>query len=225
MKLNYRAIRNSDAIVCISENTKRDLFKFLPDIDPKKVYVIYNGVSDDYTIIESAKKYTQYDKYILFVGGRNGYKNFDFVINSLKDTNYNLLICGNPLSKSEVTVLEHILPNRFVNIVYPSNEELNRIYNSVYALVYPSSYEGFGIPILEAQRAGCPVIAFNASSIPEVIGNTQLLMNSLSKNELIGKLDLLNCDGLREKVVEDGLRNSRNFSWRKMAKEYFNLYN
>lgn len=223
--LNYKAIRNSDAVVCISENTKKDLFKFIPDIDPKKVYVIYNGVSEEYKLLDKKETYIQYKDYILFVGGRQGYKNFYFVIDCIKDTNYKLLICGSPLSEKETSTLEQILPNRYKNIIFPTNQELNIIYNSVYALAYPSSYEGFGIPILEAQRAGCPVIVLNASSIPEVIGDTPLLMNELSKDCFIDKLNLLQDRKIRENIIEAGLVNSKRFSWERMATEYYNLYN
>lgn len=222
--LNYKAIRESDAIVCISENTKRDLFKFVPDIDPQKVSVIYNGVSDDYTQLEECC-YPEYKDFVLFVGGRQGYKNFELLISSLQQSCYKLLICGKHLTEKELKLLDQKVPNKYKFIAYPSNEELNRIYNSVYALVYPSSYEGFGIPVLEAQRAGCPVIALNASSIPEVIGKTPLLMENISERELLIKLDLLKDSNLRQKVIEDGIANSQRFSWEKMTKEYFDLYN
>lgn len=225
IKLNYKAIRKSDAIVCISENTKRDLFRFIPDVDPNKVYVIYNGVSEEYKPIDQEKKIPQYKDHILFVGGRQGYKNFDFVIKSLRDTPYKLVICGNSLTKEEMDLLDENLQGRYISIEFPSNEELNKIYNSVYALVYPSSYEGFGIPVLEAQRAGCPVIALNASSVPEVIGTTPLLMDEISENDLLSKLDLLKDEALRQNVIETGIANGQHFSWGKMSQEYFDLYN
>ncbi len=222
--LNYRAIHKSDAVVCISENTKRDLFKFLPDINPKKVHVIYNGVSEDYFPLNQSS-FPEYEEYILFVGGRQSYKNFDFVVKSISATNYKLLVCGSPLNESEIELVNKYLPNRYHQINFPSNEELNKIYNSVFALAYPSSYEGFGLPVLEAQRAGCPVIALNASSIPEIIGENGLLMPELTTSSFESLIaDLENTDK-RQTIIAAGIENTKNFSWKKMADEYLALYN
>ena len=91
-------------------------------------------------------------------------------------------------------------------------------------MVYPSSYEGFGIPVIEAQKADCPVIAYNSSSIPEVIGETPLLMNELTEKELLDKLSLLSNDELMKKVRGNGLKNAARFSWDRMYQEYEILY-
>lgn len=224
IKLNYSAIRNSDAIVCISENTKKDLFKYLPDIDPSKVHVIYNGVSEDYYPLERIP-YQEYTSHVLFVGGRQGYKNFDFAVRALENTNYKLLICGAPLTNKEKELLNRYIPNRYDVVKYPSNNELNKIYNSVYCLVYPSSYEGFGLPVLEAQKAGCPVIALSASSIPEIVGNCSLLMPILKESCLIKLLIKIKDPEIRTNVIDSGFESANRFSWRKMAEEYLNLYN
>lgn len=221
--LNYKAIRKSDAIVCISENSKRDLLKFIPDIDASKISVIYNGVSESYNKI-SKKPYPEYSNHILFVGGRQGYKNFRFIVEALSGTNYPLLICGKSLSNEEKTMLDSYLPKRYKFVSLPSNEELNKIYNSVYALVYPSSYEGFGIPILEAQRAQCPVIALNSSSIPEVAGNGAILLDSIEPSALIDALDKLSDTIFRSSLIKNGYINSKRFSWGKMANGYMALY-
>lgn len=222
--LNYNAIRKSDAIVCISENTKKDLFKYLPEIDRSKVHVIYNGVSQDYYPIKEIP-YPEYRSYVLFVGGRQEYKNFDFLVKALEKADYKLLICGIPFTNKEKSLLDKFIPNRYKVIEYPSNNDLNKIYNSVYCLVYPSSYEGFGLPVLEAQRAGCPVIALAASSIPEIVGKFPLLMPELKEPYLIDALAKIKDPGIRAKVIDSGFETANCFSWRKMAEEYLNLYN
>lgn len=221
--MNYRAIRRSDAVVCISENTRRDLFKYMPDVDPEKVRVIYNGVSDAYFPLGSVP-YPEYRDYVLFVGGRQRYKNFDFVVKALAGSKYKLLVCGAPLTTQEKEKLDTYLPGCYRLVAYPSMDELNKIYNSVYCLAYPSSYEGFGLPVLEAQRAGCPVIALDASSIPEIIGDNALLMSELSSRSFEKYLKELDNVDTRRKIVCEGIENAKYFSWNKMAQEYMYLY-
>lgn len=220
----YRAIRNSDVIVCITENTKRDVLKYLPDVDPKKVRVIYNGVSDNFRPLE-IKKTKMDGKYVVFIGWRVDYKNFKLTVEALKGTEYKLAIVGAPLNEEEKAYLDISLGREnFKSFVRISDEELNQIYNSAYCLAYPSEYEGFGIPILEAQRAGCPVIAYNASSIPEVIGSTPLLLQTTKVGEFREKLEMIQDENIRKEIILEGLENSKRFSWRKMGEEYIQLY-
>lgn len=225
----YSSIRHSDYIVCVSENTKSDLLKFLPDIDEKKIRVIYNGVSDDYFVIDSSQSMPAipFDagSYLVYIGSRLSYKNFDFVKKYIGKTEYNLIIVGNRLSEEEEADLNNYLPKeRYVCTGFLPNNQLNVIYNYAAALVYPSSYEGFGIPVIEAQKAGCPVIAYNASSIPEVIGETPLLMNVQTSEEFYEKLKLLEDNKLRGEVIRAGLKNAGRFGWEKMYKDYNSLY-
>ncbi len=223
-KLNHRAILKSDVIVCISQNTKHDLINILPSVRNKHVEVIYNGVSSDYHPISD--KIEEYEKSLLFVGGRQGYKNFTFAVQAAKHFSRNLIICGNNLTEQESEYLNKMLGvHGYEFILRPSNEKLNRIYNSVDVLLYPSSYEGFGIPLLEAQRCGCPVIAYSSSSIPEVIGETPLLLDSLDIKKIGDKLKLLEINRIRNEIIEAGINNSHKFSWDKMASQYLDLYN
>lgn len=83
---------------------------------------------------------------------------------------------------------------------------MNLLYNNAYALLYPSIYEGFGIPVLEAQKAGCPVIAYNGSSIPEIIGDPTLLMQEASIKEIHNKLKILENKSLRAKIITLGIK-------------------
>lgn len=223
----HRAIRKSDYIICISENTKKDLLRFLPDIDPNKITVIHNGVSDDYfplySIDENILPFKKYD-YLLFVGARDGYKNFEFLVSSLSGTQYNLVIVGAPLNNKETALLNTSIKDKWSYAGRLTNQELNNYYNGAYAFVYPSSYEGFGIPVLEAQRAGCPVIAYNSSSIPEIIGDTTLLLNNLTKDEFISKLNILENAVIRKSIIEDGIRNSNKYTWDSTYAKVIKLY-
>lgn len=225
----YRSIRHSDYIVCISENTKKDLLFFLPDIDESKIRIVYNGVSEDYKVLDRTTMQPQLPfppgSYLVFIGGRGSYKNFDFVKKHIGTTKYNLVIVGNKLSEEEKEDLKNYLPeNRFASTGFLANDALNVIYNYAAALVYPSSYEGFGIPVIEAQKAGCPVIAYNASSIPEVIGETPLLMNELTKEEFERVISVLDKNNSKDIIVSEGIRNSKRFSWDKMFSAYMDIY-
>lgn len=215
----YNAIRHSDYVVCISENTKKDLFKFLPDIHPDKVKVIYNGVDETFHQLEDCT--TQ--PYILYVGKRDPYKNFDKIIKPVSELGMSIHIVGDSLNRQEESLL-HEHHCQCVHHGFVSNEKLNELYNHAFCLLYPSEYEGFGLPILEAQKAGCPVIAFNGSSIPEIIGDSTLLLHSVTDEEIKSKLQLLNNQVLRTEVIKKGIRNAERFSWDKMAEEYISLY-
>lgn len=223
-----RAIRKSDYIICISESTKRDLLKFLPDVDPSKIRVIYNGVSEDYHILPAlSQEMIPFDiqSYVLFVGARSGYKNFKLAVEAIANTTLNLLIIGSPLSDKEKAFLDDRLgKERYVVMSGIENSELNIYYNGAYCLLYPSAYEGFGLPVVEAQRAGCPVIAYNASSIPEIIGNTPLLLSDLSVESILKALDILADPLQRNQIIQEGLQNSKRFSWDKMCNEVVQLY-
>lgn len=219
-----RALLNSDIVVCISENTKKDVLKFVPGIDENKIRVIYNAVSEEYKQVDT-HRWDYLGEYIVFVGSRQPYKQFQFTVEVVKNTPYKLVVVGGGLSETEVVFLDNTIgKDKYVYTGFLSNEELNELYNQAVCLAYPSVYEGFGIPILEAQRAGCPVIAYNTSSIPEVIGKTPLLLNNLTVSEFRDKLNLLKQDYVREDIIASGLVNSQRFSWKKMGEEYVNLY-
>lgn len=225
----FSAIRHSAAVVCISEHTKRDLLRLMPDIDEKKVSVIYNGVSDIFHILDEKpddiKLPFPANSYVVFIGRRDSYKNFELTVKCVAATSFNLMIVGSSLNDTEKNFIEKFIsPARYHCLSHIPDERLNELYNYAAALVYPSAYEGFGLPVLEAQKAGCPVIALNASSIPEVIGKTSLLMESLSERELIEKLSLLNDENLMHHIRQEGLINSIKFSWGKMTERYAMLY-
>ena len=220
----FKAKRKSDYIVCISENTKSDLLNYIPDIDSNKIRIIYNGVSSDYCPL-SQKPYPNLSNSILFIGSRVDYKNFDYTIECIQQSSFNLVICGNRLSNEEQIKLDTKLgPDRYQVVENPDNHELNKIYNSVFCLSYPSSYEGFGIPVIEAQKAGCPVIALNKSSIPEIIGNGYPMLRDLTQAEFNRIINQFKNPDIRNKIISLGYQNSSKFSWEKMIQEYTDLY-
>lgn len=221
-KQKYNTINNADVVVCVSENTRKDLLHYLPNIDKDKIRVVHNGVSDDFYPIDGAERGDR----LLYVGSRAKYKNFDFVVEALSETSYYLDICGATLSIQEQEFLNRKLgSDRYKVYSDVNNHRLNELYNQAKCLIYPSSYEGFGLPIIEAQKTGCPVIALNASSIPDVIGETPLLLNELSQKELLSALKNLESPTLLENITKIGLENATKFTSQSMIAGYKKVYN
>lgn len=214
-----KAIKKADAIIVISENTKKDLLVFFPNINPNKIRVIYNGVSDDFFFIK--QRVVTND--LLFIGSREKYKNFDFAVRAVAQTDgFKLNIVGSILRKNEILMLNKFIPGRWELFNNIDNTKLNELYNSAFALIYPSSYEGFGIPLLEAMKAGCPFIAYNSSSIPEVAGDAGVLIDRLEVsffNEAISVIDIN-----REEILKKGFNQANKFSWEKCYQETLNVY-
>lgn len=222
----FNAIRNSDYVICVSESTKKDLKRFIKDYPEEKIFVIPNGVSEDYYQSSDLKNNSSVlNKYVLYVGSRAQYKNFEYVVDLLSNTEYSLVVVGAKLKEEEKVFLNNKLgAHRFKCFVNVSNKELNILYNNAFAFLYPSSYEGFGIPVLESQLAGCPVIAYNSSSIPEVIGDKTLLLNSLEVNEGLKMFAMLEDNSFRSQIIKKGLENAEKYSWNKTFHSYMELY-
>lgn len=217
-----RAIRNSDLVICVSHNTAKDLQQYCP-IDPKKIRVIHNGVSDCYHPLESISSEQRQD--VVFVGARSGYKNFTLAVESVAAVpNLRLkIVGGGKLSEDEITHLDAHLLNRYQWLGRLSDEELNQTYNKAYALLYPSSYEGFGIPVIEAMRAGCPVIAVNVSSIPEVAGDAAILVDNATVAAFSEAL--IKLPAIRKQLISAGFAQAAKFSWDRCFEETLAVYN
>lgn len=164
-------------------------------------------------------------QYLLFVGNRANYKQFPYAAQLAKAVDLPLVIVGAPLTKQEQKFLANLQVN-YQERNFVANQELQSYYSLATALVYPSLYEGFGIPVIEAQRCGCPVIAYNASSIPEVIGEDYpLLLSQLEIAPAAHWIQKLVADSdFRDQIQQKGIENSLRFSWEKMQDEYLSLY-
>ena len=215
------ALDKASGIICISENTKKDMLELYPYLSKKRIAVIYNGVSDSFFPIMNKEALTEdnsitkltREKYVLFIGSRDDYKNFPFAVRVMQALTGHILVLvgGGALSSEEKNLLQQALGNNWQHFIGVSTDTLNKLYNFAQLLLYPSAYEGFGIPVIEAERAGCPVIALNASSIPEIAGNQQLLLQKTDVQESIEKINYL--QSYRSKVIANGIANSRKYSW------------
>ena len=212
----YSAIRHSDAVICISESTRRDLLHYVPDVPADRVHVVHNGVSDVFRPLPDRREDGR-RPFVLFVGARGGYKNFVPLVQTLKELPDLELVCvgGGPLLPNEAALTETLIGNRFKHIPGVSDQELNALYNQAFCLAYPSSYEGFGIPLLEAMRAGCPVIAINSSSVPEVAGDAALLLPEATPESLKYALGQFSDTERRDNFRVMGFRQASKFSWEK----------
>lgn len=222
-----RAVMNSDVVVCISESTRNDLLAYIPESNEKDIRVIYNGVSDDYYPVDgSDKKLCCSNDYILFVGARSNYKNFTLLVESLINLkNFHLVIAGGGgLTNEERCFLDESVPGRYVYKSFVENTVLNQLYNNAFCLVYPSLYEGFGIPVLEAMKAGCPVIAVNGSSLTEVCGEAAILLDEVTPSSIGKAIYMLSDPSFRDTIIKLGIENASLFSWDKSFSEIDAVY-
>ena len=203
------------------------LLKYNPNINKDRILVIYNGASDDFFVIKNElSRYTKNgEQFLVFVGNRVHYKNFELACKVAAEAKIKLKIVGSKLTNEEQINTQQILGDNYEELGYITNDELNKLYNAAFALIYPSSYEGFGLPIVEAQKSGCPVLALKNSSIEEIIGDKEQLIDSPSINHFIRQINKLKDDTYRQQIIKKGIKNAETYSWEKTFQKYLDLYN
>lgn len=229
-KNKRRAILKSDGLICISNKTKEDMIN-LYDIKANNVKVIYHGVSDNFHIIDELEKNKFLNKkniikpYILYIGSRVLYKNFKAFIMAFyswnKNTDFDILCIGSQFNKKELSFLDKLsLKNRVFAVENVSDFELVNYYNCAKFFVYPSEYEGFGLPLLESFSCGTPVVCSGIEVFKEIGLNFPLFFSN--EDEMVNcfenaiKLNIINNEEMKNHL--------KNFSWETTVNKTFDFY-
>jgi len=220
-------------VIAVSEATKKDVLRFLK-CPSEKVHVIYNGydpshyhqVQNEHQIFE---KYSL-KNYFLAVGPTYPHKNFEFLIQSYNHLDatvrkeYPLVIAGGKkryLARLRQLVSDLGLNDQIHFLGYVPSALMPALYREAYLLVFPSLYEGFGFPLLEAMACGCPVVTSNVSSMPEVCGEAALYFDPVNKTSLCDAIvQVISDEDLRIELSKKGLVQAKKFSWEDSAKHW-----
>lgn len=224
------AVERADHIICISQQTRRDLIELL-DVDPAKTSVVYLGFSR-MAVQPKMCAEIQGRPYLLYVGVRGGYKNFAGMLRAVAASpalrkDYRI-ICfgGGPLSGKEQALAAQLgYADGDVLQVSGSDAVLAGLYQHARAFIYPSLYEGFGIPPLEAMSFDCPVACSSVSSIPEVVGDAAAYFDPSSTEDMRTIIEWVATDeALRKRLVAAGREQIKTFSWARCAEETLAVY-
>jgi len=210
-------------IIAVSENTKKDLIDIF-NINESKIDVVYHGNSVIQNNILEPINQQLPEQYILFVGGRWGYKNFETfvkaVISILADNQELSIVCagGGGFNKKEKELFSKLKIQDRVYQYSVDDNDLSIIYRKAICFVFPSLYEGFGIPILESFSNQCPVVCSNTSSLPEVAGDAAYYFDPKDRDSISESvLKVISDYTLQDELISKGLIRVELFSWKKTA--------
>lgn len=239
-KCIMKGLQKADHIITVSNYSKEEIRKNL-EYPSEKIHVIYNAVDNNtYSPageIPDLKAYNIEDdtKIILYVGSEQPRKNIPLLIKAFsilkkRIPNAKLIKIGRHQALKErqknLKLINDLhLGGDIILIDYVDESDIPKYYRAADVFVFPSLYEGFGLPPLEAMACGCPVISSNTTSLPEVVGDAGILLPPNDLNSLVSAMEevLIN-DSLREDLSKKGLENSKRFSWERSAKETFKIY-
>ncbi len=214
-------------IIAISESTKRDLIE-LYRINPEKIDVIYLGSSISDADILTVSNIPE--KYILFTGARAIYKNFNFFIRSIERVlkardDLHVVCTGSDFTQNEVELFDTLGITERMHHYFVSDRQLAFFYSKAILFVFPSLYEGFGIPVLEAFSCRCPAVLSNTSSLPEVGGDGAVYFDPEDMTSIRESVeDVLSDSDLRATMIKKGRERVKQFSWKKTVKKTWAFY-
>ncbi len=244
-KTTRRAIRRSSHILAVSAATQRDLMRLF-SVPEEKITVAYNAIDESVVLSKGAaeqkqvlERYQIQDPFLLYAGNIKPHKNiarlieaFSVLKSELKESevwrNLKLIIIGDELSKHQVlrrTVIRSGVQHDVRFFGFVPYDTLKVFYKSAEIFVFPSLYEGFGLPPLEAMANGTPVLTSNVSSLPEVVGDAAVLVNPENVFEICKELKHLLFDhNMRAELIAKGFKQSRRYSWKDCAKVVLRTY-
>jgi glycosyltransferase involved in cell wall biosynthesis len=234
-------IESSNGIITVSEYSKQDILRFFP-VDENKVFVTPLAADKKYRPLDKEQcrniieeKYGVDKPFILYLGGFSKRKNVYSLITSFSKLvkhmhkEYNLVIVGSYRDESQelVKLVDKLNMSRYIKFTgFAPDEDLPIYYNACECFVYPSLYEGFGLPLLEAMSCGTPVISSNTTSIPEVVGHSGILIDPHSDKSLLDSMELmLGSETLRDEFSKIALLRAKEFSWENTARKTLDIYN
>ncbi|WP_071190074.1 glycosyltransferase family 1 protein [Trichormus sp. NMC-1] len=233
------AIKTSEIILTVSENTKKDILHCF-DVNPDKIYVTYQPIIDNSHLVDNhtteikLKKYKlKNKKYILFVGTIEPKKNIGRLIDAYSslDTDMQLVIVGKKgwLWEDEIGKLEALFGKGFTRKIklleYVEKTDLIYLYHGAFCFVFPSLYEGFGLPPLEAMSLGCPVITSNVASLPEVCGNAAIYVDPYNSDDIRQGIEkLINNQQIKTQLIEAGKERVKLFSMENYTNKLYDAY-
>lgn len=216
-------IKNSHKLITVSEFSKLELGKHY-HVDPHKIAVVYNAVSGKFSGNAKVSADAGHDAYLLAVSSPNYHKNFHSLIEAFsqldnKDITLKVVGGGSGSFKKQ-SYLQKLDQNRIQFVGRVSDDDLLALYRNATAFIFPSLYEGFGIPPLEAQACGCPVISSDAASMPEVLGDSATFFSPLNIQDMREKIaSVISEPDLRSSLIQKGYQNIERFSWNKSAEQ------
>ncbi len=233
-RTNFRKLKTSDLIMAISRSTHDDLVRLM-GVDPERVRVVYPGI--DHALFNTANaadpvrrrevcgRYGMSGRYLLYVGGSEGRKNLRRCLEALQgvDRDVKLVLAGRRAlndARLHGWIGELGLTDRVVLTGFVPDADLPLLYGGADAFLFPSLYEGFGLPVAEAMACGCPVITSAVSSLPEVAGDAGLLVDPTSVADIRGAMiRVVADDSLRCRMAADGVAQASRFTWERAAAE------
>lgn len=223
------AIAHAQRHVCISHNTRKDLLDFYPELDPSKVSVAHCGIdpavfkpATEAEISEFRRKLGLNRPYYIFVGSRAQHKNyknaslFFDAVKTMKEVDFDVLCVGG--EKIPSGSMSDDTGHKLIQLNL-DDESLAIAYGGAAALVYPSLYEGFGLPVAEAMSCYCPVISTAHGSLPEVTGDAALTVGGSSISEMVDALRAVRDESTRQRLIDLGVRQAAQFRWEPFAQE------
>jgi len=223
-----QAIEKAVAYLAVSKSTKKDFRKLYPRHKNKKVTVVHNAASDLFKpqsikdIQQFKREYNIEKPYYLLVGRRDGYKNaavFFRAFSHLKNKCDYEIFCTGGQARLEKILQSSLDDDTRCQVQHLSDHGLAVAYSGALCLVYPSLYEGFGLPILEAHQSGCPVITYRNSSLPEVAGKAAIFPKMHDVSSLTKALKKIQQTDFRRKLISEGYENALRFSWKESSQQ------